>query len=111
MGSRSLSGWARTQNGRDHTDFEGVRVAPENVIVQFVSYGQSPANRATPEPKLTGSGDAWIFTNGLVIQGSWERLSERDLTVFRTSSGTVVALTPGRTWIALARANSATLVR
>ena len=106
-----LSGWARTQNGRDHTDFESVRVAPENVIVQFVSYGQSPANRATPEPRLTGSGDAWIFTNGLVVQGSWERLSERDLTVFRSSNGTVVALTPGRTWIALARANSAVLVR
>ncbi len=107
----ALSGWARTQNGRDHTDFDGVRVAPENLIVQFVRYGQSPANRATPEPKLTGSGEAWIFTNGLVVEGSWERLSERDVTVFRSSNGTVVGLTPGRTWIALARANSATLVR
>ena len=106
-----LGGWARTQNGRDHTDFDGVRIAPENVIVQFVRYGQSPANRATPEPKLTGNGEAWIFTNGLIVQGSWERLSERDLTVFRSSNGSVVGLTPGRTWIALARANSATLVQ
>lgn len=105
----ALRGWARTQNGTPHTDFAEVRVAPENVIVQFVRYRQSPANRATPEPVLTGSGEAWIFTAGQVVQGTWERLSERDLTLFRSPNGAVVGLTPGRTWIALAREGSAVL--
>ena len=105
-----LGGWARSQNGRAHTDFDGVRVAPENVIVQFVRYRQSPANRATPEPVLTGSGVAWILSDGQAVQGTWERLSERDVTVFRSDNAVIVPLTPGRTWIALAREGTATLV-
>ena len=105
-----LSGWARTQNGREHTDFDGVRVAPANVIVQFVRYRQSPADRATPEPVLTGSGVAWIFSDGRVVQGTWERLSELDVTVFRSDNAVIVPLTRGNTWIALAREGTATLV-
>ncbi|WP_419945114.1 DUF3048 domain-containing protein [Candidatus Poriferisodalis sp.] len=105
-----LGGWTRTQNGSEHTDFDGVRVAPENVIVQFVRYRQSPANRVTPEPVLTGSGVAWMLSDGQVVQGTWERLSERDVTVFRSDNSVIVPLTPGRTWIALARKGTATLV-
>ena len=106
----AVGGWARTQNGRDHTDFDGVRVAPENVIVQFVRYRQSPADAATPEPVLTGGGEAWIFTDGVVVRGTWERLSELDVTVFRSDNALIVPLTPGRTWIALARAGTAEIV-
>ncbi len=106
----ALGGWARTQNGKDHTDFGGVRVAPENVIVQFVSYRQSPANAATPEPVLTGSGQAWILTNGMVVPGTWERPSQLDVTIFRSDNALIVPITPGRTWIALARAGTAEIV-
>ncbi len=106
----AAAGWARTQNGNDHTDFDGVRIAPENVIVQFVRYRQSPADAATPEPVLTGSGEAWIFSDGMLVQGTWERLSELDVTVLRSGNGLVVPLTPGRTWIALARVGTAEIV-
>ena len=107
----ALGGWARTQNGTEHTDFDGVRVAPQNVIVQFVRYRQSPANAATPEPVLTGGGDAWILSDGRLVQGTWERLSELDVTTFRSGNALVVPLTPGRTWIALAREGTAEIVR
>ncbi len=106
----AAAGWARTQNGSDHTDFDGVRIAPENVIVQFVRYRQSPADAATPEPVLTGGGEAWIFSNGMLVQGTWERLSELDVTVFRSDNALIVPLTPGRTWIALAPAGTAEIV-
>lgn len=107
----ALGGWVRTQNGSDHTDFDGVRIAPENVIVQFVRYRQSPADPLTPEPVLTGSGVAWVFSDGHFVRGTWERLSERDVTVFRSDNAVIVPLTPGRTWIALAREGTATLVQ
>ena len=106
----ALGGWARTQNGKEHTDFDGIRVAPENVIVQFVRYRQSPANPASPEPVLTGGGEAWIFSDGRLVRGTWERLSELDVTVFRSANALIVPLTPGRTWIALARAGTAEIV-
>ena len=104
-------GWARTQNGKDHTDFNGVRIAPENVIVQFVRYRQSPADAATPEPVLTGSGEAWIFSDGMLVRGTWERRSELEVTVFRSDNALIVPLTPGRTWIALARAGTAEVIQ
>ena len=107
----ALGGWARTQNGNPHTDFDGVRVAPENVIVQFVRYRQSPANAATPEPVLTGGGEAWIFSDGRLVRGTWERLSELDVTTFRSDNALIVPLTPGRTWIALAREGTAEVIR
>ncbi len=106
----AAAGWARTQNGNDHTDFGGVRIAPENVIVQFVRYRQSPADAATPEPVLTGSGEAWVFSDGMLVRGTWERLSELDVTVFRSDNALIVPLTPGRTWIALAPAGAAQIV-
>lgn len=106
----ALGGWVRTQNGSEHTDFDGVRIAPENVIVQFVRYRQSPADPLTPEPVLTGSGVAWMFSDGRFVRGTWERLSERDVTVFRSDNAVIVPLTPGRTWIALAREGTASLV-
>ncbi len=106
----ALGGWVRTQNGSAHTDFDDIRIAPENVIVQFVRYRQSPADPLTPEPVLTGSGVAWIFSDGHFVRGTWERLSERDVTVFRSDNAVIVPLTRGRTWIALAREDTATLV-
>jgi hypothetical protein len=41
------SGWDRTQKGTPHVDVAGVRIAPENVIIQFVPYASSgvPARR------------------------------------------------------------------
>lgn len=107
----ALGGWARTQNGQDHTDFDGVRIAPENVVVQFVRYRQSPADAATPEPVLTGGGEAWIFSDGMLVQGTWERLSELDTTVLRSDNALIVPLTPGRTWVALAREGTAEVIR
>lgn len=107
----TFGGWARTQNGRGHTDFNGVRIAPENVIVQFVRYRQSPADAATPEPVLTGSGEAWIFSGGMLVRGTWERRSELEVTVFRSDNALIVPLTPGRTWIALARAGTAEVIQ
>jgi hypothetical protein len=104
-----LGGWARTQNGSPHTDADGVRVAPPNVIVQFINYGRSPADPTSPEAILVGSGDAWVLTDGHVIVGRWSRSSDSEVTVFTAPDGSEVKLTPGRTWIALPRVGQGTL--
>ncbi len=103
------SGWARTQNGRAHVDAGGVGVSPENVIVQFIEYGTSPADANSPEAHVTGEGDAWIFTAGAVIEGRWRRDSAGDRTVFTDPDGNEVTLTPGRTWVELAEPGTGTI--
>ena len=106
----ALQGWARTQQDTSHVDYDGVQIAPENVIVQFVKYGQSVAYAGSPEVKLIGRGEAWVLTKGQLIVATWNRPTLTDITEFRDADGATIRLTPGRTWIALPRAETATIV-
>lgn len=103
-------GWDRTQNGSLHRDHDGVQVAPENVIIQFVQYGRSVAFAGSPEVKVIGNGNAWILTDGRLIAGKWSRPTSGSLTQFRDLEGEIISLTAGRTWIALPRADTAEIL-
>tara|TARA_Y100000758_G_scaffold246399_1_gene182397 strand:- start:79 stop:1044 length:966 start_codon:yes stop_codon:yes gene_type:complete len=105
-----LQGWARTQEDTDHVDHDGVQIAPENVIVQFVKYGQSVAYAGSPEVKIIGRGEAWVLTKGHLIAATWNRPTSTDIAEFRDVDGATVQLTPGRTWIALPRSETALVV-
>ena len=102
------AGWARSQDGRSFTDAAGVRVAPETVIVQFTRYGVSPADANSPEAIATGTGDAWIFTEGRVIEGTWTKPKARNATVYRDADGAEIELLPGRVWVELPPPGDAT---
>ena len=101
------SGWERRQGGSAHVDSSGVRVAPPNVIVQFVKYGTSPAAATSPEAETIGTGVAWIFTDGHIIIGEWDRTDPSLPAVYHVE-GEEIRLTPGRTWVALAKEGTAT---
>ena len=101
------TGWARTHGGNPHVDDEGVRVAPANVVVQFVAYGWSNADSRSPEARTTGTGMAWVFTDGHVVVGEWNRPDESLPATF-SADGETIRLSPGNTWVALARKNTAT---
>ena len=100
------TGWARTHGGNPHVDHSGTRVAPANVVVQFISYGWSKADSRSPEARTTGSGEAWVFTDGHVVRAQWSRPDEALPAVF-TADGKPVRLTPGNTWVALAKSGTA----
>ena len=87
-------GWARWQNGTPHVDTAGVQVNPANLIVQFIQYDGTRG-------VLTGSGEAWVFTGGLLVAGSWQRPDPALPTAFLDAAGTPIALSPGRTWVLL----------
>jgi hypothetical protein len=97
------SGWARKQNGRAHVDAKGVQVAPTNVIVQFTRYGVSEADENSPEAIVTGSGEAWVFTAGYLVRGTWSRKNDTSVTTYTDEAGKPIALTPGTTWVELPR--------
>ena len=99
-------GWERTHNGDAHSDSDGVRVAPSNVVIQFTTYGTSSADSRSPEAETVGSGEAWVFTDGHVVRGRWER-PDQSRPAALVANGRPIRLTPGRTWVALARAGTA----
>ena len=108
----SVSGWERTQNGSAHIDASGTTIAPQNVIVQFVEYRDTGlvdgAGSAVPEAVLAGSGEAWFFVNGTLIEGSWIKANITARSQYVDGEGDPIRLTPGSTWVLLARADSAT---
>ena len=103
-----LAGWARTQASSPHVDADGVRIAPPNVIVQFIAYGRSRADSASPEAIVVGEGEAWVLVDGHIIVGQWARSSAAEVTTYTLADGTPIKLDPGRTWIALARTGQGT---
>lgn len=104
------SGWARIQDGRLFSDAAGVRVAPETVIIQFTRYGVSPADANSPEAIATGEGEAWILTEGRVIEGTWSKPKARNVTVYRDADGRRIELLPGRVWVELPRPGDASIL-
>jgi hypothetical protein len=95
----ALSGWLRTQDGQPHTNADGEQLAPENVVIMVSDYVTSPADAISPELVSVGSGQLFVLTNGLVIEGTWSRESATDKPVLVDSAGNAITLTPGSTWV------------
>ena len=110
----ATKGWSRLQVDQTHPraksstlDTAGVQVSPENVIVQFIDYGQSPSDSRSPMALTVGSGKVLVFSDGRVVSGTWSRASAEKPTTYTAADGTPILLTPGRTWVALPRVGSA----
>jgi hypothetical protein len=98
--------YVRYLDGQPMTLENGNPITTDNVVIQQVKTVESdiidPAGYPSPEVAVTGKGKAWVLRNGRLIQGTWERAAEGDLTVFTTKSGETIALTPGTTFVELA---------
>lgn len=105
-------GWARSQAGSPHVDAAGVQVAPANVIIQFVSYAATDVadqfGTPIPEAQLVGEGEVWVLTAGGLVAGRWHKPSLDAVTTYTDAAGQPIALTPGRTWVALPMPGGAT---
>lgn len=107
------SRYARSQKGKAQVDEGGHQFAPENVVIQFVDYVPTQYVDVTgsrvPEAKMIGSGDAFVFTDGKLIYGRWNRPDPNQPTQFVGADGQPIKLTPGRTWVELAPPGSVTV--
>lgn len=88
-----------TENG-DNYITEQMNV--QNLIVQYVEYGSvkdDPKHRRTCD--MIGSGKCDYFINGQHMTGTWSRPTAEDYTSYLLDDGSLVALEPGNTWIAV----------
>ena len=92
--------WLRSTDGRPHLLEDG-RIAPTNVILQFTPYSVFIADEKVMYPEVLGTGDAWIFSGGQMVQGTWTKASADAVTTYTNSSGAPIALAPGQTWVHL----------
>jgi hypothetical protein len=106
--SASSDAYLRDQNGDPHTDAVSGPISAANVVVLVVRYQPSAADSRSPEAQTTGSGDLFVLTDGVLVRGTWSRADRTAPFTLRDTSGTTIELTPGRTWVELARDGATT---
>ena len=98
--------WVKTQDGTIVVDPADVALSVPNVIVLEVVY----TNTYSPISKTLGSGKAYVFTNGVVYEGTWSRTDRLKPFELKDSAGGVIKLTPGQTFVEVARAGKTAVV-
>ena len=98
--------WLRSYGPEPDLTEDGSQVSATNVVVMSVEVTYpgtivDAAGNPSPEVTLTGSGKAWVFRDGRMILGHWERASLTDITRFVSKDGHEIALAPGTTWVEL----------
>jgi len=74
------------------------------VVMKMRRYIKSdPARQGSSVPTMdtVGKGEAFVFYQGGVVGGTWERGSKSDKFFLTTSDGAEIVLPPGRVWISL----------
>jgi hypothetical protein len=102
--------YLRSNAGTPHMDALSGQVSTNNVVVMFVDYRPSAADGNSPEAQTIGGGEVWMFTGGVLVRGTWSRADRLAPITLSDSTGNPILLTPGRTFVELARVNSATAV-
>jgi hypothetical protein len=81
------------------------QVAFDTIVVmkmrRFIKADPTGRGSSVPTMETVGKGDAFVFYQGGVVGGTWERGSKSDKFYLSTSDGVEIVLPPGRVWIAL----------
>ncbi len=96
--------YKREQRGRPHTDSGGTQLTAKNIVAMVTQYVPSYADSRSPQAKTVGSGELFVFTNGRVIHGRWDRPDIAKPATLVDDKGVPVLLSPGNTWIELPKA-------
>lgn len=96
--SRANAGVAQADK---HT---GASIKADAIVVCKMVYTSSGGS-GRQAVATTGSGEAWIFQDGVVTTGSWNKASGSSQFVLKDSSGAEVSLNPGRTWFEIIPTN------
>ncbi|MFQ8602819.1 MAG: DUF3048 domain-containing protein [Anaerovoracaceae bacterium] len=91
--------YTRTLNGKKYIDKEtGKSITSYNVLVQKVS-SKTLDSKGRLEIDMCAGGEAILFTNGVVVKGTWSREDLDSRTIFKDESGEEFRLTPGNSWV------------
>jgi hypothetical protein len=75
------------------------RIAPRNVVIMVVRFVSTGDSKHRLDGQVTGSGTAWIATNGKTVKGTWRKKSFSAPIRFYRKDGTQVTLTVGQTFV------------
>ena len=97
--------YKRSMAGKPHTDQRsGQHLAPKTVVVLAMAWSQRGIYSVY---QTTGSGRAYVFQDGNVQVGTWNKAGDKEQLVFTDAAGKPLPLNAGQTWITLVKADNA----
>lgn len=102
----ATNSYLRSEGGAPHvnlagaSDKTGTRLHPKVVIALVMDYGLE-ADRHHSQYGDTGSGMAYVFQDGGVTAGGWQKASQDAQISFVDANGQPLKLNAGQTWITL----------
>lgn len=101
--------YMRSEGGSPHMDLvsaadkTGVRLQPKVVIALVMNYSIAADGQHSVYDD-SGSGSAYIFQDGGVTVGSWEKAGATSQIGFKDAAGVPIKLNAGQTWLTLVSA-------
>ena len=93
--------YTRTMEGKPHMDAASGQVTTNNVVVLAMEY--LPGISGSPDAQTIATGEAFVFTAGNYVHGTWSRADRLAPFTLLADDGTPIELTPGRTFVELPR--------
>ena len=99
----ATNSYNRSEAGAPHMDANtNTQISPKVVIAMVTPLARGALDSSGAyysNYTVTGSGTAFIFQDGVVTQGQWNKASTTGALTFTDTAGAPLALNPGQTWI------------
>lgn len=95
----ATNSYLRSMAGRPHMDENGKQINPKVVIVLVMPHHYAGIYSVY---ETVGSNKAFIFQDGIVTEGIWEKTTRNAQFKFGDANGSPIGLNPGQTWMTLA---------
>lgn len=96
--------YLRSEGGQKHMDANtNQQINPKVVVGLVMDQGK---NGIYTTYDTIGSGHAYIFQDGIVTEGTWNKSSNESQFVFKDANGNEIPLNPGRTWLTVVGSTS-----
>lgn len=95
----ATNSYLRNLGGQPHVDATGNKqIAPKVVVAMVMNYGIA-SNGKHSVYNTIGNGQVYIFQDGIVTQGTWQKTDKAKQITFTDEAGKPIKLNPGQTWI------------
>ncbi len=99
--------YLRFINDKVHDDREsGVQIFTNNIVIQYANHRSLQTELQHIWVDVVGNGKAEYFLGGQYYQGTWEKKSMTDPTIYYNDKGEQVSFVKGKTWIQVVRPNA-----
>lgn len=107
--SQEANTYLRSIGGADAVDRNNSqRISAKTVVVEVIGYHTGLSYPGDPAASMDdiGTGKAYVFTDGVVTPGTWNKSSRTDRTIFKDSTGAEIPFNRGPIWIEVVPPNT-----